>query len=29
VPLLVPPNSENLDYLRAKQLKLGHQLELA
>lgn len=29
VPLLVPPNSENLDYLRAKQLKLGHQLDLA
>jgi 3,4-dihydroxy 2-butanone 4-phosphate synthase / GTP cyclohydrolase II len=29
VPLLVTPNSENLDYLRAKQLKLGHQLELA
>ena len=29
VPLLVPPNRENLDYLRAKQLKLGHQLELS
>jgi 3,4-dihydroxy 2-butanone 4-phosphate synthase / GTP cyclohydrolase II len=28
VPLLVAPNSENLDYLRAKQLKLGHQLEI-
>jgi 3,4-dihydroxy 2-butanone 4-phosphate synthase/GTP cyclohydrolase II len=28
VPLLVTPNSENLEYLRAKQLKLGHQLEI-
>jgi 3,4-dihydroxy 2-butanone 4-phosphate synthase/GTP cyclohydrolase II len=28
VPLLVTPNHENLDYLRAKQIKLGHQLEL-
>ena len=29
VPLLVTPNRENLAYLRAKQLKLGHQLEIA
>ncbi len=29
VPLLVAPNCENLAYLRAKQLKLGHQLEIA
>jgi 3,4-dihydroxy 2-butanone 4-phosphate synthase/GTP cyclohydrolase II len=28
VPLLVAPNRENLAYLRAKQLKLGHDLEL-
>jgi 3,4-dihydroxy 2-butanone 4-phosphate synthase/GTP cyclohydrolase II len=29
VPLLVTPNRENLAYLRTKQLKLGHELELA
>jgi 3,4-dihydroxy 2-butanone 4-phosphate synthase/GTP cyclohydrolase II len=29
VPLIVTPNRENLAYLRAKQLKLGHQLEIA
>jgi 3,4-dihydroxy 2-butanone 4-phosphate synthase/GTP cyclohydrolase II len=29
VPLIVTPNHENLAYLRTKQLKLGHQLELA
>ena len=29
VPLIVAPNRENLAYLRAKQLKLGHDLELA
>ncbi len=29
VPLIVTPNRENLAYLRTKQLKLGHQLELA
>ena len=28
-PLLVAPNHENLAYLRAKQLKLGHQLAVA
>jgi 3,4-dihydroxy 2-butanone 4-phosphate synthase/GTP cyclohydrolase II len=28
VPLLVTPNRENLAYLRTKQLKLGHQLEV-
>jgi 3,4-dihydroxy 2-butanone 4-phosphate synthase/GTP cyclohydrolase II len=28
VPLLVTPNQENLAYLRAKQFKLGHELEL-
>jgi 3,4-dihydroxy 2-butanone 4-phosphate synthase / GTP cyclohydrolase II len=28
VPLLVTPNHENIAYLRAKQLKLGHQLEI-
>jgi 3,4-dihydroxy 2-butanone 4-phosphate synthase/GTP cyclohydrolase II len=26
VPLLVPPNRENVDYLRAKQERLGHAL---
>ena len=29
VPLVIAPNKENLGYLRAKQDKLGHQLELA
>jgi hypothetical protein len=29
VPLVIAPNAENRDYLRAKQLRLGHQLELA
>ena len=28
VPLLVTPNRENIAYLRTKQLKLGHQLEV-
>jgi 3,4-dihydroxy 2-butanone 4-phosphate synthase/GTP cyclohydrolase II len=28
VPLLVTPNHENIDYLRTKQLKLGHQLDV-
>jgi len=28
VPLVIAPNRENLDYLRAKQAKLGHHLEL-
>jgi 3,4-dihydroxy 2-butanone 4-phosphate synthase/GTP cyclohydrolase II len=28
VPLLVTPNRENIAYLRTKQLKLGHQLEI-
>ena len=28
VPLLVTPNHENLAYLRTKQLKLGHELDL-
>jgi 3,4-dihydroxy 2-butanone 4-phosphate synthase / GTP cyclohydrolase II len=28
VPLLVTPNHENIAYLRTKQLKLGHQLDL-
>ena len=28
VPLLVTPNCENIAYLRTKQLKLGHQLEV-
>ncbi len=28
VPLLVSPNQENLSYLRTKQRKLGHQLEI-
>ena len=29
VPLVIAPNQENRDYLRAKQLRLGHQLEIA
>jgi 3,4-dihydroxy 2-butanone 4-phosphate synthase/GTP cyclohydrolase II len=29
VPLVIPPNEENVAYLRAKQAKLGHQLDLA
>jgi 3,4-dihydroxy 2-butanone 4-phosphate synthase/GTP cyclohydrolase II len=29
VPLIIAPNRENLAYLRAKQLKLGHNLEIA
>ena len=29
VPLVIAPNHENLSYLRAKQLRLGHQLEIA
>ena len=29
VPLVIAPNHENLAYLRAKQLRLGHQLEIA
>lgn len=28
VPLLVTPNCENIAYLRTKQLKLGHQLDV-
>jgi 3,4-dihydroxy 2-butanone 4-phosphate synthase/GTP cyclohydrolase II len=28
VPLLVTPNGENIAYLRTKQLKLGHQLDV-
>jgi 3,4-dihydroxy 2-butanone 4-phosphate synthase / GTP cyclohydrolase II len=28
VPLLVAPNCENIAYLRTKQLKLGHQLDV-
>ena len=28
VPLIVAPNRENLAYLRAKQIKLGHDLEI-
>jgi 3,4-dihydroxy 2-butanone 4-phosphate synthase / GTP cyclohydrolase II len=28
VPLLVTPNRENIAYLRTKQLKLGHQLDV-
>lgn len=28
VPLLITPNDENVGYLRAKQLRLGHKLEL-
>jgi 3,4-dihydroxy 2-butanone 4-phosphate synthase/GTP cyclohydrolase II len=29
VPLIVTPNRENLAYLRTKQIKLGHELEIA
>ncbi|HTB56288.1 MAG TPA: bifunctional 3,4-dihydroxy-2-butanone-4-phosphate synthase/GTP cyclohydrolase II [Polyangia bacterium] len=29
VPLLIAPNDENIGYLRTKQLKLGHELEIA
>jgi len=29
VPLVIAPNHENLDYLRAKQLRLGHKLGLS
>ncbi len=29
VPLIVAPNRENLAYLRTKQIKLGHDLEIA
>jgi len=29
VPLIIAPNRENLAYLRTKQLKLGHDLEIA
>jgi 3,4-dihydroxy 2-butanone 4-phosphate synthase/GTP cyclohydrolase II len=29
LPLLIAPNRENLAYLRTKQLKLGHALEIA
>jgi 3,4-dihydroxy 2-butanone 4-phosphate synthase/GTP cyclohydrolase II len=29
IPLLIAPNDENIGYLRTKQLKLGHELELA
>lgn len=28
VPLLTPPNSENVRYLRTKQLRMGHLLEI-
>jgi 3,4-dihydroxy 2-butanone 4-phosphate synthase/GTP cyclohydrolase II len=27
VPLELPPEKENLDYLRVKKLKMGHLLE--